>query len=105
MLQALISGCVSSCRSDRDKGTHGFKTFGEFDKAEVLHVRKDAMPFRRALLYHAVAAVAFQRSRGMLRDDIAFHAGDFDVVSDFEKKPDVERWLSKVLREANVHPS
>lgn len=74
-------------------GTYGFRTFGEFDKAQVLHVRKDAMPYRRALLHHAATAVAFQRSRGMLRDDIEFHSNDFDVVSDFDKKPDIERWL------------
>lgn len=74
-------------------GTYGFKMFGDFDKAQVLHVRKDAMPYQSALLYHAVTAVAFQRSRGMLRDDIKFHSNDFDVVSDFDKKPDIERWL------------
>ena len=68
-------------------------TFGEFDKAQVLHVRKDAMPYQRALLHHTATAVAFQRLRGMLRDDIEFHSNDFDVVSDFDKKPDIERWL------------
>ncbi len=29
----------------------------------------------------------------MLRDDIKFHNNDFDVVADFDKKPDIERWL------------
>ena len=80
---SVVVACVSSCRSDADKGTYGFKPFGEFDKAGVLHVRKDAMPYRRVLLYHAAVAVAFQRSRGMLRDDIAFHADDYDVVLRF----------------------
>lgn len=46
-----------------------------------------------SLLHHAVTAVAFQRSRGMLRDDIKSHKNDFDVVADFHKKPDIERWL------------
>ncbi|KAL0031971.1 hypothetical protein WJX79_009500 [Trebouxia sp. C0005] len=97
LTQELMSTLLMHYKtSDADKGTYGFKPFGEFDKAEVLHVRKDAMPYRRALLYHAAVAVAFQRSRGMLRDDIAFHADDFDVVSDFEKKPDVERRLNLI---------
>ena len=75
-------------------GTYDFKTFGEFDKAQVLHVRQDAMPCRRALLHHAVA---FQRARGLLRDGIEFHGNDFDVVSEFDKKPDIERWLSDAV--------
>ncbi|DBA74985.1 TPA: hypothetical protein ACH3X1_010328 [Trebouxia sp. C0004] len=83
----------SSAWSDKCLGTYDFKNFGEFDKAQVLHVRKDAMPYRHALLHHAATAVAFQRSRGMLRDDIEFHSNDFDVVSDVDKKPDIERWL------------
>lgn len=90
--------------SEKDQGTYKFKQFGDFDRAEVLHVRQDAMPYRRALLYHAAVAVAFQRSRGMLRDDVVFNADDFDVVSDFEKKPDVQRWLSNTLP-ADLHPS
>ena len=95
---------MNSCRSGKDQGTYKFKRFGDFDRAEVLHVRQDAMPYRRALLYHAAVAVAFQRSRGMLRDDVEFNADDFDVVSDFEKKPDVQRWLSNTLP-ADLHPS
>ena len=40
----------------------------------------------------------------MLRDVVEFNADDFDVVSDFEKKPDVQRWLSNTLP-ADLHPS
>lgn len=57
------------------------------------HVREDASPYRHALLHHAAAAVAFQRSRGMLSVDIEFHSSDLDVVCDFDTKPDVQRWL------------
>lgn len=95
---------MNSCRSEKDQGTYKFRRFGDLDRAKVLHVRQDAMPYRRALLYHAAVAVAFQRSRGMLRDDVEFNTDDFDVVSDFERMPDVQRWFSNTLP-AEFHPS
>lgn len=40
----------------------------------------------------------------MLRDDVEFNTDDFDVVSDFERMPDVQRWFSNTLP-ADLHPS
>ena len=88
---------MSSCRNDKDQSTYRFKTFGDFDQAKVLHVRTDAMPYRRALLHHAAIAVAFQRSQGMLRADVEFRVADFEVGSDFDKRPDIEKWLLNAL--------
>lgn len=96
---------MSSCRSATDENTYGFKTFGNLDNTEVLHVGRDAMPYRRALLHQAAVAVKLQRNRGQLRNDIQFQLDDVDVVSDFEKKPDIERWLSRLVGEAQAHPS
>ena len=75
------------------------KTFADYDSAELM-VSDDAMPYRRLFLHHAVCAVAYQRARGHLREGISVNAVDYEVASDFEQKPDVERWIKSQFLEA-----
>ena len=76
------------CRTSGAGCTYGFKCFGDYDGVELLRVREEAMPYRRALQYHAATAVAFQKARGMLRDNFAIMPEDFAVASDSENKPE-----------------
>lgn len=60
------------------------------------------MPYRRALQYQSANAVVYQKSRGALREDLHINLDDWDIASDFAKKPDVERWLHFLTNQSSV---
>ncbi|CAL8463554.1 g3088 [Coccomyxa elongata] len=78
---------------------YSMRKFADYDYAELM-VTDDAMPYRRLLLHQAVCAVSYQSARGHLREGISVNADDYEVASDFDKKPDVERWIKTMFAQA-----
>ena len=97
-----LLGCFSKstryclCRSSTGGCDYGMRGFVDYDYAELM-VTEETMPCRRLFLHQAVCAVSYQNARGHLREGISVNAGDYEVASDFEKKPDVQRWIKTML--------
>lgn len=75
------------------------RSFAAYDNAELM-VTEETMPYRRLFRHQAICAVAYQRGRLCLREGVSVNADDYEVASDFDRKPDVERWVQAMFPQA-----